>query len=233
MSRPRLLDLFCGAGGAAEGYRRAGFDVTGVDLEPHEFPPGDFVQADALQILAAPAFLASFDVVHASPPCQRFSTITPSAARADHLDLIAPVRDLLRAWGGPYVIENVEGARRELIDPVRLCGSSFGLRVRRHRWFESNVWLMSLPCRHVEQGEAIGVYGSHGDNSYTYRRPDGTKRGTRAANAADAGDALGIDWMDWGDLAESIPPAYTEWIGDQLRRALDRPSLACLEEELA
>jgi len=216
----RVLDLFSGAGGAGEGYRRAGFDVTGVDIEPHEYPPGEFLTANAMQLLNAPSFLAGFDVIHASPPCQRFSTATPAHRREQWPDLIAPVRQALIAWGGPYVIENVEGAKRELRDPIRLCGSSFGLRVRRHRWFESNAWITGLPCRHAEQGDPVGIYGDHPDSREFYR-PDGTRRGAKATSLDDARHAIGIDWMDWADLAESIPPSFTEWIGAQLIEQLD------------
>jgi len=216
MNRPKLLDLFSGAGGAGYGYAAAGFDVTGVDIEPHTYPPGDFVRADALEILSAPAFLAGFDVIHASPPCQHYSLATPHHRRNEWPDLIAPVRDALHAWGGVYVIENVEGAKRHLHEPFRLCGSSFGLRVRRHRWFESNAYITPLPCLHTEQGTPVGIYGDHGDLNGAVPRPTGTSRGVKARDLADARDAMGIDWMDWRDLAESIPPAFTAWIGDQL-----------------
>lgn len=216
MTRPRVLDLFSGAGGAGEGYRRAGYDVTGVDIEPHEYPCGDFITADAMDVLTDRAFLDTFDLVHASPPCQRFSTATPAHRRDQWPDLIGPCRDLLTAWGGVYVIENVAGARRALRDPFRLCGSSFGLRVRRHRWFEANAFLVTLPCRHAEQGIPLGIYGDHGDASGAVPRPGGTSRGVKARDLEEARTALGIPWMAWHDLAESIPPAYTEWIGAQL-----------------
>jgi DNA (cytosine-5)-methyltransferase 1 len=231
--QPRLLDLYCCEGGASTGYARAGYRVYGVDIDERDAYSFPFHHGSALDVLAelvagrAVEFtlpdgtteqlvLADFAVIHASPPCQAFSTITPTEARSNWPDLIRPTRELLVATGLPYVIENVEGARAELIDPMRLCGSSFGLRVRRHRWFESNVWLTSVPCDHAAQGEAVGVYGSHGDNSYTYIRPDGTKRGRRAANEADARDAMGMPWATWRGCVEAIPPAYAEFIGEQL-----------------
>lgn len=217
MTRPRLLDLFAGAGGCSVGYHRAGWDVTGVDIEPHDDYPYELIVANAIEVLADREFLAGFDVVHGSPPCPRYSTITPSHTRDQHPDLIPPVRAALREWGGVYVIENVPGAARHMVNPVKVCGSSFGLEVRRHRFFESNVPLMSTPCRHAEQGRPIGVYGDHGQIDTEYRRPDGTRRGNKARDVAHAREALGIDWMtEWDDLADAIPPAMTEFVGGQL-----------------
>ncbi|MPZ74005.1 MAG: hypothetical protein GEU74_12380 [Nitriliruptorales bacterium] len=217
MTRPRLLDLFCGAGGCSVGYHRAGFDVVGVDIEPHGDYPFELTVADAMDVLADRAFLNGFDVVHASPPCPRYSTITPAHARDSHPDLLPPVRAALKAWGGLYVIENVPGAVRYMENPTKFCGSSFGLEVRRHRFFESNAPLMSTPCRHPEQGRPIGVYGDHAQDDSEYRRPDGTRRGHKAHDLDHAQRALGIDWMtEWDDLTEAIPPAMTEYIGGQL-----------------
>jgi len=215
--RPRLLDLFAGAGGCTEGFRRAGFEVVGVDIEPHSDYPGELIVADALDVLADIAFLRQFRVVAASPPCPRYSTITPAATRDQHPDLIGPVRDLLRAGGGVYVIENVPGA--PLDHPVMLCGRAFGLRVRRHRLFESNVFLMSPGCA-CDATPPIGVYGDHPEDSH-FLRPNGTERGRRAQTLAEAQTAMGIDWMtNWDDLTDAIPPAYTEHIGGQLIDAL-------------
>src|SRR5690348_3701176 len=136
-SRPRLLDLFCGAGGCAAGYQDAGFYVVGVDKEPQPNYCGDvFIQTDALEILAEWHFDA-FDAIHASPPCQRYSLAQNASKNADaHPDLVEPVREALQATGLPYVIENVPGA--PLLDPITLCGKSFGLNVKRHRLFETN-----------------------------------------------------------------------------------------------
>lgn len=214
MSAPRLLDLFAGAGGCSVGYHRAGFEVVGVDREGHPDYPFALFVADALTMLADPDFLDSFDVITASPPCPRYSAATPAANRDKHPDLVGPVRDMLQAWGGDYVIENVPGA--PLIDPVTYCGSSFGLGVRRHRLFESNVDLHAPACDHKSQRQVFGVYGDHGDlNPVT--RPNGTSRGNKARNAAHAREVMGIDWMEkWHDLADAIPPAYTEHIGAQL-----------------
>lgn len=216
MSRPRLLDLFCGAGGCSVGYHRAGFDVVGVDIEPHPSYPFEFIQGDALAVLAA-IDVGTFDVIHASPPCQTFTRAQhlrdAQGKTTDKLDLLAPTRDALIATGLPYVIENVPGA--PMVNPITLCGSSFGLKVRRHRQFESTLPLMSLPCDHKGQGRPVGVYGS--------MRDDIPQGGKTAGSIEEAREAMGIDWMrwrstnqEWNDIKEAIPPAYTEFIGGQL-----------------
>jgi DNA (cytosine-5)-methyltransferase 1 len=215
---PRLLDLFCGAGGASVGYQRAGFVVIGVDHEYHKTYPYGQIVDDALHVLTDRAFLDLFDVIHASPPCQENT-------RAQHLrdaqgrrlgehggDLLGPVRDALVEWGGIYVLENVPGA--PMRPDVLLCGSSFGLKVRRHRWFESNAQLGLIPpCVHGSQGRPVGVYGSLNDDI-----PDG---GRTARTLAEASEAMGIDWMRWADLKEALPPVYTQYIGQQLVAILD------------
>lgn len=218
--RPRLLDLFAGAGGCSVGYHRAGFDVVGVDIERHDDYPFELIVDDAVKYLAAIVATDNrdFDVIHASPPCPRYSVATPAETRDKHPDLVPVIRELLHMWGGPYVIENVPGA--PLDHPVMLCGSAFGLRVRRHRLFESNAFLMSPGCYH-DGKPVVGVYGDHADQRQHFR-PDGTARGTKATSVADAQDALGIDWMTrWEDLADSIPPAMTEHIGTQLLDQLE------------
>jgi DNA (cytosine-5)-methyltransferase 1 len=208
VSRPRLLDLFCGAGGAAFGYHQAGFEVVGVDINPQPRYPFEFHQADAMTFP-----LDGFDAIHASPPCQGYSTITPDKTR--HPRLIGPIRERLQATGVPYVIENVEGARRYLRHPVKLCGSSFGLAVRRHRYFESNVPLMSIPCAHGRV-RPIGVYGDHPENDHDYRRPDGTRRGAKALTVDHAREVMGMPWATWPEIVEAIPPAFSSFIGEQL-----------------
>lgn len=217
-----MLDLFCGAGGAAEGYRRAGFDVVGVDIVRHDFPAGTMFVADAMDVLRSWWYLDTFDAVHASPPCQHYSTATADPSR--HPDLVPPVQELLDAWGGPFVIENVPQA--PLRDPVMVCGSAFPeLGVRRHRAFETNMPVAGTSCFHARQGQPVGVYGDHPDPR-RYLRPDGTQRGTKATSLADGRRAMGIDWMSWADLTESIPPAYTEHIGAQLLAAIESRAAA-------
>ena len=220
------MDLFSGAGGASMGYHRAGYDVTGADHEPHDDYPFPMVVGDAMTILECTSILDGFDVVTASPPCPRYSTATPAANRENHPDLVGPVRELLRAWGGPYVIENVPGAPLE--NPIRLCGSMFGLQVRRHRLFETNVPMMQPECHHEMQPVVYGIYGDHGDGGRQYLRPGtGTQRGLKARDAAHARELMGIDHMkQWDDLADAIPPAYTEWIGARLLEHLATSEVA-------
>jgi DNA (cytosine-5)-methyltransferase 1 len=222
--KPRLLDLFCGAGGAAMGYHRAGFEVVGVDINAQPHYPFEFVQADALnftdRLIAYERqgiqWWGEFDAIHASPPCQAYSW---SAKRWDRerADLMAPTRDRLQASGLPYVIENVIGA--PLIDPLTLCGTQFGLEVIRHRLFESSVLLLGpgSRCRHagsVKAGDYVTVAGHGGDNV--------KGRGSRAAKQR----AMGIDWMTDDELNEAIPPAYTEWLGAQLMAVIERQAVS-------
>ncbi|MDB5716492.1 MAG: hypothetical protein JWO15_3889 [Sphingomonadales bacterium] len=214
--RPKLLDLFGGAGGSGVGYDRAGFDVTILDIEPHPDAPLPVVVADAMEVLADTAYLSQFAVVHAGPPCQGYCTMNRWRGKTPGGDLtprlIAEVRDRLIAWGGTYVIENVDGARKHMLDPIRLRGGHFGLGVDRPRLFESNVALTVPP--HTPVVGAIGVYGPL-DGRRLYTRKNGSIY--RAAKTLDqARTAMGIDWMQWDDLREAVPPAYTEWVGRQI-----------------
>lgn len=199
----RILDLFCGAGGAGEGYRRAGFDVTGVDIAPQPRNPHRFVQADALEFLRAHGH--EYDAVHASPPCQRFSSLTALTSTKEHPDLIAPLRELLRASGKPWVIENVRGAPLE--NATMLCGTLFGLSVARHRYFETSFRLPKVrPCSHKGK-ELYTVLTKSCRKIGDMRGPSSHAIGKRA---------MGIDWMTQAELGEAIPPAYTAWIGQTL-----------------
>jgi DNA (cytosine-5)-methyltransferase 1 len=213
--RPRLLDLFCCAGGCSVGYYRAGFEVVGVDHAPQPDYPFEFHRADALTWP-----LTGFDAVHASPPCKLHTSLRHTARKPSlfevHTDLIAATRARLVASGLPYVIENVPGA--PVLDPVRYCGSSFGLAVRRHRLFESNVPLVAPPCDHAAQPMVLGVYGTGGADAGRAARAGG---GGRKVSGADAAQALGCDWTtDQRRLSQMIPPAYTQHIGAQLLAAL-------------
>jgi DNA (cytosine-5)-methyltransferase 1 len=218
--KPRLLDLFCGAGGASVGYHRAGFDVTGVDIEPHPDYPFELIVGDVTTILADydPAWLDDFDVIAASPPCQGYTTMSNrwrgQGGKADrHPELIDWTRMGLQAWGGPYVIENVPGARPHMHNPITLHGGMFGLGVNRPRLFESNVELSVIQAPRVKN--PVGVYGKSHDGRRLFTRTDGTNQ--YAAKTLEEGRAaMGIDWMTWPDLTEAIPPAYTEHIGRQL-----------------
>ena len=212
--KPRLLDLFCKAGGGSVGYYLAGFEVVGVDIKKQKRYPYEFIQKDALEVFEDKDFLASFDVIAASPPCQTHSSTkhlrNAQGKGTDKVDLIPQTREALVASGKPYIIENVPGA--PLIDPVQCCGSSWGLKVRRHRLFESNVKLVGSICKHKEQGRPVGVYGSMRDEI-----PGG---GHTAKTIEQAREAMGIDWMIWGELVEAIPPMYTLHLGNQLREQL-------------
>jgi len=206
----KLLDLFCGAGGASAGYAAAGFEVHGVDLKHGKRYPYIYVRADVLDVLRDKNYLDQFDVIHASPPCQTHS-ITQHLRNAQgkttsKLDLIPETRAALIESGKPYIIENVPGS--PLINPIQLCGSSFGLKVRRHRLFESNLQLLGSVCLHNEQGRPVGVYGSLRDNI-----PNG---GKTAESIDEARLAMGIPWAIWSELVEAIPPAYTFWLGKQI-----------------
>jgi site-specific DNA-cytosine methylase len=210
--RPRLLDLFCGAGGCAAGYARAGFDVIGVDIEPQPSYPFAWFQQDALEALRNIG--RDFDAIHASPPCQAYSRATAwRGRRGDHPDLIAATRELLVKVGKPYVIENVQEARHLLRGGLMLCGTSFGLPLRRHRWFEMSFPYSELvpPCQH-----------RRGDYSHDH----GGKQ-TEATYRA----AMGCDWMTVGESRQAVPPAFCEWIGRQLLHALANAPVWCGEYE--
>jgi DNA (cytosine-5)-methyltransferase 1 len=217
--RPRLLDLFCGAGGCSVGYHRAGFDVLGVDLQQQPHYPFPFVRADALEVLAGRVLdLDGFDAIHASPPCQGYTTMSNryrgNGGTADsHPQLIAPVRAGLAAAGKPWVIENVPGARGHMAYPLLLHGGMFGLGVDRPRLFETSwpaMTMLSAPARGV-----IGVYGREPDGRRLWTRRDGSQL-RAAASVEEASAAMGITWMTWDELREAIPPAYTEYLGEQL-----------------
>jgi len=215
--RPLLLDLFCCAGGAGMGYHRAGFDVVGVDLERQRNYPFDFVQGDAM---SPPFDLRTFDVIHASPPCQRYSVSTAvhgREGRDKHPDFVGPVREVLRASGRLWVIENVPGAPLEP-PAIMLCGTMFGLRVLRHRWFESNVLLLAPAHSRHPRGMLTNSHRCYdrGESPFVclaghnFERREGER-------------AIGINWMgSRRELTQSIPPAYTEFIGRQLINILAR-----------
>jgi DNA (cytosine-5)-methyltransferase 1 len=198
----RLLDLFCGAGGAGMGYHRAGFEVVGVDINPQPHYPFEFYQADALKY--AMDNWEEYDVFHASPPCQAYAK-TKDLNPNKHPELIIPIRELFMGFRKPYIIENVPGA--PLINPVILNGEMFDLRVHRVRLFECSfpVDFFLLPAnrkpikmgRPVKNGQVIQPVGHF-------------------ANVEYAKKVMGIDWMTGKELAQAIPPAYTEFIGRKL-----------------
>jgi DNA (cytosine-5)-methyltransferase 1 len=218
MTRPLALDLFCGAGGASMGLYRAGFDVVGIDWRAQPRYPFMFIRGDALN---PPADLTRFDFIWASPPCQDYSSLkTLSGAKRGRL--IGPVREMLRRVGVPYVIENVMGAKADLIAPIRLCGTSFGLGVWRHRLFEmSSPPLFTPQCAHHLCRKPIDVTGKFGPIRSHPRIKPGGGSSRKPDNVKHAQEVMGIDWMNRVEMGQSIPPAYAEFIGrvamDQMR----------------
>ncbi len=192
-NKPRLLDLFCGGGGATKGYQMAGFDVVGVDIKAQPHYCGDeFHCADAMNFP-----LNGYDVIHASPPCQGYANVTLWRGKQEnHPRLIIDIRERLQKWGGPYIIENVR--TKELKTSFVLCGTMFDLPIRRHRYFETN-WnelILTLSCNHGN------------DLPFEHKQEKAYIK------------AMGIDWMTNHEGREAIPPVYTEWIGKQLMRQL-------------
>lgn len=230
MPRPRLLDLFCGGFGAGWGYVQAGFDVTGVDfVKRRQRPPGvEFIEADCLDVLDDVAFLRSFDLIHASPPCKVHTTLSnivvASGDQPKHPDLLAPTRDRLNAAGVPYIIENVPHS--PMTPHVVLCGCMFGLRVdidgeswslKRHRWFELCGWGnhgfgLQPEDNHPPRARYVGVWGEHPGKLWT--RPKGEPGPpARIATRDQARDLFGMPWASWASLTQAIPPVYTEYLG--------------------
>jgi DNA (cytosine-5)-methyltransferase 1 len=209
LTRPRLLDLFCGAGGASMGYHRAGWDVVGVDNRPQPRYPFEFHEADAMEYP-----LDGFDAVHASPPCQAYAVSTKVwvGKAQEHPDLVEPTRARLLASGLPWIIENVPGA--PLLNPITLCGTMFeGLRVYRHRLFECSPAIYWPPWHNAHEEKAAEVGRPVDENGWM------TVAG-HFINLPAARVAMGIEWMNKPELAQAIPPAYTEWLGKRLLEAL-------------
>lgn len=219
--KPKLLDLYSCAGGAAKGYADAGFEVTGVDIDLQPRYPYEFHQADAIQFVLDHGH--EYDVIHASPPCQTFSR-TKTLHDNEHPDLVAVTREALIESGKPFVIENVVGA--PLLDPIRLSGTDFNmtaedvdgvlLKLVRVRLFESNIALTpppKLPVDHTIQ--TASVYGAGGGWTPKHRdNPE--RRGGYIPHIDVIKRLLGIDWMTKHELSQSIPPLFTEFVGKQL-----------------
>jgi len=207
MKRPLLLDLFCGAGGAAMGYHQAGFDIVGIDNTLQPDYPFAFIQGDALE---PPVRLKHFDLIHASPPCQAYIR-SGNVNKNRHPDLLPATRQMLQNSKRPWVIENVPGA--PMRPDVILCGSHFGLPLRRHRWFESNLPLSPLvpPCDHTKR--IVGVYGHpHGQK--------GAAKGMLPGTTQTWKQAMQMPWANAKGLSNAIPPAYTKRIGADALKCL-------------
>lgn len=209
-NRPRLLDLFCGAGGAAMGYHRAGFDVVGVDNRPMPRYPFEFILADALEYCAA--YGREYDAIHASPPCQEYSN-SRNLLTSQYQMLIGETRTTLIDTGRPYVIENVPGA--PLVNPTLLCGLMFGIKTYRHRIFETS-FPMPFELHAPHHAEQDKHYGNNRKREYVSFIGHSQYRGQTERACA----AMGIDWMIGEELAEAIPPVYTEYIGRYLLAAI-------------
>lgn len=226
--RPRLLDLYCGAGGAGMGYARAGFEVVGVDLAPQRHYPFAFVQGDALAALRGELEgidLATFDAVHASPPCQAYTALRslPWLREREYWDSIPPTLELLRPLRVPWVLENVE---RAPVDGITLCGTMFGLAwpdglpIYRHRRFASSEFMLAPGHpKHTavlaHGRDRMDVRGAH----VRGRRPrlnNGRVIGGHQSATIVASSPMGVDWMTGNEASQAIPPAYTEWLGRRL-----------------
>ncbi len=223
--RPLLYDVFCGAGGCTKGYQQAGFYVVGIDNEPQPHYCGDdFIQMDAFTFLEAlynkkyPAPM----LISASPPCQGYTKLRFIHGK-EYPRLIALTRAALQTIKKPYIIENVYDARRELINPIKLCGTMFGLRVQRHRVFECHpvLWFPPRACQHIGKTNSVNGRDESGKrilgtlDNYQYLTIVG-----KGFKVADAQIAMDIDWMVGKELAQAIPPAYTRWIGEQMLKLL-------------
>lgn len=207
---PRLLDLFCGAGGAGTGYHRAGFEVVGVDINPQPNYPFEFHQLDALSVLEEWTNPSDYAAIHASPPCQDYSKAMRHLANPKPR-LLDPVRKHLTAIGLPYVIENVVGAplpTSATLDGrfgVELCGTMFGLRVYRHRLFET-TFPISAPTGCSHDRPAMNPHNQAGRDLITAEFGSGDQERPWR-------EEMGVSWMNRQEARESIPPAYTEYVG--------------------
>lgn len=229
MNKPKLLDLFCGAGGAGMGYYRAGFDVTGIDNKPQPHYPFPFLQMDAMEAMdrllrgegltfsnGETLYLRDINAYHASPPCQANTFLKPDLLHHrsyGHKDCIPETRIRLETTNKPYVIENVVGATMNTV--IILCGTMFGLKVFRHRLFESNIMVLQ-PFHIKHDGKTRKGYPAN--EEYKYWCITGSVGERKGAQ-----EAMGIDWMarKASEVSQAIPPAYTEYIGKYLIKALE------------
>lgn len=217
MTRPLILDLFCGAGGAAAGYDSAGFDVIGVDVEPQPHYPFQFIQAEAMEFIRDQlefGGIRPLAAIHASPPCQGYTVAKSLHPDKEYPKLIPEVRRYLRASGLPYVIENVPGA--PMVRPTLICGLALGLGVKRHRLFETSFPLTAPLCPPDHPGDWVTVFG----RSVRSREAKIMSKDERRVGIDIGRRAMGIEWMSRAELSEAIPPAYTELVGKQLMEHL-------------
>lgn len=227
----RVLDLFCGAGMAGDGYAAAGFEPTGVDIVIRASYPYEFVWGNALGILKDRRFVEQFDLIHASPPCQAHTRAkhlrAAQGGHSRHGDLLSPTLALLRTYDIPWVVENVVGAPG-MEDAAIECGSAYGLKVRRHRLFLASFPLVDSGCQHAEQGKPVGVYHVMGDTCKGVCKKTGKLviGGSTASTVEEGREAMGVTRdISWDELKEGFPPAYTKHVGEQAR--------ACIEQRMA
>lgn len=227
-----LLDLFCGAGMASDGYSQAGFDVFGIDNRPQPSYPHAFRQADALEVLRDRQFLSQFDIIHASPPCQKHTRAKhlrdAQGGKSKYDDLLTPCLQLLRESGLPWIVENVQGAPG-MEGAVIECGSAYGLKVRRHRLFLASFPLVGSGCKHKDQGKPIGVYHVMGDTCKGVCKKTGKLviGGSTAKTVEEGRWAMGVERpISWNELKEGFPPAYTHHVGVQAMRFLQQRRVA-------
>jgi DNA (cytosine-5)-methyltransferase 1 len=206
----KVLDLFCGGGGGAKGYDEAGCEVFGVDNKPQPKYPYRMAVADAL--MYAVLFGRNYDLIHASPPCQGYSSITPDKGK--HKTMIPITRKILRWIGKPYIIENVPGARKELVNPIMLCGTMFDLKVVRHRYFECNptIWFAPRSCSHYRK---VVKHGRLPDRDRHYAALTGHFSDVEFGQIAS-----GIDWLGQKELSQAIPPAFTNWLVTEMLKVI-------------
>lgn len=219
--RPKALDLFCKAGGTSMGLHRAGFDMTGVDIEPQRRYPFNFVQADALEYCAKHG--GEFDLIVGAPPCQAYSRLSGLTTK-EYPKLIGETRRVMQATGNPYIIENVRDAWREMINPIMLCGTMFpGLRVIRHRLFECSpvIWWPPAPCYHWGRCGNQRLLNDRGERiAQSFENCEFLSIAGNGYIVADGRKAMGIGWMTRAELSQAIPPAYTEWLGREILKLI-------------
>jgi DNA (cytosine-5)-methyltransferase 1 len=224
--RPVLIDAYSGTGGASMGYHRVGFEVIGIDIKPQPRYPFRFICADVpkLDLVTLARDLGAV-VLAGSPPC-KVRTTMKAFSSAHHTDLLPGFREQCIATGLPYIIENVPPSP-DMIDPVTLCGSSFDLGVLRHRLFESNMTLTAPACDHEGQAARSPGYPVkryHSGSPVITMSPVigcyGRGQGLGPGEVELWKQAMGIDWMTRDEMAQAIPPAYTEHLGRQIMAQL-------------
>lgn len=231
MIKMKCLDLCCCAGGASDGYAAAGFEVTGVDFKQQRNYPYPFHKLCALEVLdgKTDVDVSKFDFIHASPPCQSHTSLKhirdAQGNQCRVVDILEDVVDRLVALGKPFIVENVVGATVEKheLHEVMLCGSMFGLKVRRHRKFWSNVPLKTLRCDHKAQGRPVGVYGRMNDHVKGMWKGKMSYGGKTAKTLEEAKAAMGTQRdIPWAKLKEAIPPAYSKFLGKQIIKYINK-----------